>query len=873
MITEFLTRLRFLVFRKKRSEFDEELRFHLEQSIAMKVAGGLNAGEARRQALIDFGGVERAREQCEEQRPGWWAGLLSQDLRCALRGIFAHRWFSGAIILTLALGIGLNTMVFTLVNAVLFKPVPQPNGNRLVSVMERNLKGDDRSLPLSYPDFVDYRTQATSYEFFEATTDQDAVMSERGNPPQQFHLDRCTAGIFSMVEAKAILGRGLQESDEQAGAPPVVVIGYNVWKERYAGVAGIVGRQVQVDGQPATIVGVMPKDFRFPHGVDLWMPLIPNADLFKRENRLLRGYAILKPHVAVKNAQTELSGISARLARQYPVNKDLGISVLTFNDRFNGGQIRIVFLLMLAGVGFVLLIACADVANMMLSRSLNRQREMSIRSALGASRWRIVRQLLLESVLLSALGGLMGLGLAQGGIRWFDLATAPIRPDWIHFTMNFPVFGYFAALCIFSGLLFGIAPALRSSKPNPIDVLKDGAHSVGRRRGGWLSSVLVMFQFAVTLVLLTGAGMFVRSLLVRLAVNPSIPADRITTARLHLPEDRYKDNDARIHFFDQLLPRLRSIPGASHAAIASAAPAMGTADQQIELEHQPIANPAQRPRISFVAQSPGYFETIHVPLQQGRDFTDTDGTPHHEAAIVTRDAAMRLWPGENPMGKRFRLFDEKNQPSAWITIVGVSADMVQELQTNDPRPLLFVPYRQEGWDNMALVVDAATDPLPSMRQAVQSLDGELPLSEPFRLNDALDQLVWFLRVFGRVFAGFALIGMLMASVGIYAVIAHATENRTQEIGVRIALGANLRNILALVMARGLWQISVGLVVGLAAALPLAHFLGSAPLLASRFSATDFLAIASMLALVGVFACWLPARRATTLDPVRAIRYE
>jgi hypothetical protein len=311
----------------------------------------------------------------------------------------------------------------------------------------------------------------------------------------------------------------------------------------------------------------------------------------------------------------------------------------------------------------------------------------------------------------------------------------------------------------------------------------------------------------------------------------------------------------------------------SHAGIASDAPGLGAARQQIELEHLPIANPAQRPWISFVAQSPGYFETIRLPLLRGRDFNEIDGSDHHEAAILTHDAANRLWPGQNPIGKRFRLFDDNNKPTEWITVIGISADVVQELHESEPKPLLFVPYRQEGWDNMALVVESATDPLQSMRMAVESIDPELPLSDPYRLDKAIEQQVWFLSLFGKIFSGFALIAMLMASVGIYAVIAHATSSRTQEIGVRIALGATMRNILMLVMRRGLWQISVGLAFGLGAALPLTHLMASLPIGVSRSDPTILLIVACTLALVGMFACWLPARHAAALDPVKAIRYE
>jgi predicted permease len=344
-------------------------------------------------------------------------------------------------------------------------------------------------------------------------------------------------------------------------------------------------------------------------------------------------------------------------------------------------------------------------------------------------------------------------------------------------------------------------------------------------------------------------------------------------ASLQLPDSRYKDTGARQRFYDQLLPRLRELPGVSHAAITSDGPGLGANRQQIELEHAPIANPAQRPSIAYVVQSPGYLETIHLPLLKGRDFNDVDGTPHHEAAIVTRDAATRLWPGQNPMGKRFRVFDNKNKASDWITVVGISADLVQEVQENDPRPLLFVPYPQEGWDNMAVMVESAADPLQAMRATVQSLDPELPLNYPVRVKDGLERQTWFLRVFGRIFVGFALIAMLMASMGIYAVIAHATNSRTQEIGVRLALGATMHNILLLVMKRGLWQIGTGLVLGLGAALPLAHLMASLPFGRARSDASIFLIVALGLASVGVFACWLPARRAAGLDPVKAIRYE
>jgi predicted permease len=798
---------------------------------------------------------------------------MASDLRFALRMILTRRWFSAAVVATLALGIGLNAMVFTLVSAVLFRPVPVPGGARLVSIASRSLAQGDRNLPMSYPDFQDYRAHATSFESFEAAMDHAGILSEPGKSPQSYQLEEATHGIFSMLHTRAILGRGFVPADDRPGADPVLVIGYDVWQERYAGVPSIIGRQVHVNGQAATIIGVMPKGFRFPSNVDLWAPLVPTPELAKRDNRPIRAYGILKPGVTIHQAALEQDTLARNLARQYPADKDLGVEVLTFQQLFNGGRIRVIFLLMLGAVGFVLLIACADVANMMLSRALGRQREMSIRTALGASRWHVVRQLLIESLLLSSLGGLLGLGLAALGAHWFDLSTLAIRPYWIQFTMDYSVFGYCATLCIVSGLLFGIAPTLRSSRPDLMEILKEGSRSVGRHRGGWLSATLVVFQFAVTLVLLTGAGIFVRSLLSSFSVNSFVPAARLTTARLALPDARYQDADARDRFYDQLLLRLRAIPGVMHAAIVSNAPGLDAARQQIELEHAPVDDPAHRPWIALVAQSPDALEAIHLPRLRGRGFSEIDGTADHKVAILTRDAAAHFWPGEDPIGRRFRLYDDKNTPTDWITVVGTSANMVQELTENDPKPLLFVPYRQEGWNNMALLVESTTNPLPAMRTAVQSLDGDLPLSYPYRLDQAVEHEMWFLSFFGKIFVGFALIALLMASVGIYAVIAHATSSRTQEIGVRMALGANTGNILLLVMTRGLWQIAAGLLFGLAGAWPLTRLMASLPLGVSSSDSSVVLIVALVLVSGGLFACWLPARRAAALDPVIAIRYE
>jgi predicted permease len=791
--------------------------------------------------------------------------------------ILAHRWFSAAIVATLALGIGLNTMVFTLVYAVLFKPVPIPGGSRLVVVSERNISQNNGGMPFSYPDFRDYRAQSTSFESFEASQQQGAVLSETGNPPHNYSLDKVSAGMFQMLHIPPVLGRGFLPGDEKPAAEPVVVLGYNVWKERYGGSPNIVGHVVRVNTNPATIVGVMPDGFQFPSGQSLWMPLVPNDDLEKRSNRSVTVFAVLKPGVPLERASAELNSLASNLATAYPdADKGVGSLVQSFQQYYNGVQIRIVFLSLQVAVALVLLIVCANSANMMLSRALGRQRELSIRAALGASRWRVVRQLLTESVILSVFGGALGLGLAAVGVHWFDLNTQDVgKPTWIIFSMDYTVFGYFAALCVLAGVVSGFAPALRSSRVDLNSTLKEGSRSSGTRRGGKLSGVLIVLQFALTLVLLTGAGIFVRAFLAAQAVNTFVPAAHLLTGGISLPHETYPDANSRVRFVDQLLERLRALPGVSQAVVSSALPGMGAGSDHIEIEGTPQTDPQRAPSAASVAASPGYLAAINLPILRGRDFNETDGMPGKTAAIVTSDFASRFWSKQDPIGKRFRYYRDKKFGD-WISVVGVSADMLQQPNRTPPDPLLFVPYRQEGYAGLNLIVRSpaiSSSLTSSVRSAAQQINQDLALSNIRTLAEAIYRNYWFLRLFGGLFLVFALIGLVIASVGIYAVIAQTTANRTQEIGVRMALGASPQNILRLVLSRGVKELAAGLVLGMAAAYPAARVMATLPLHVSASDPVLFTTIALVLLAVGIFACWLPARRAASIDPIKAIRYE
>ncbi len=806
---------------------------------------------------------------------------MIQDLRFALRMLRAHRWFSLAVVVTLALGIGINTTVFTLVNAVLFKPVPIPGGERLVVIQHHNPADPRRESGVSYPEFREYRDQNTTLAGLEAVAGGEAVVSERGNPPERYRMGAVSHGLFNLIQTPPLVGRGFTAADDRPGAPVVVLLGHRVWQNRYNGARDVIGRTVRLDGTTVTIIGVMPEGFKFPSNEDLWTPLTPTAVREDPTHRDLRLFGLLKPGTTVGEAQGDLALISARLTKAFPdTNKDLTALVQTFHQAYNGGPIRMVFLMMLGAVGFVLLIACANVANMMLSRAIARSREIAVRSAMGASRWQLVRQLLVESVLLSSLGGLLGLGLSAFGVHAFDLATQDVgKPYWINFEMDWVAFGYFALLSVLSGILFGLVPALRASRVDLNLAMKDGTPGGGSHHGRF-TGALVVLQFALTVVLLAGAGLMIRSFFAAQKLNDFVQPQSLLTARIQLPEgkgDRYETPESRRQFYEQLLPRLRALPGVTAVAAVNNFPGLGAGDRNLEFEGRPNPDPKQPPRATIVVQTANYLPAIGLPILLGRGFSETDGEPGQEAVVVSRIFATLHWPGETAVGRRFR-FLEKDKPGAWLTVVGVSADMEQSADQKNTPPVVHLPFRQEPWGWMGLLVRTNSDPAAlaaPVRAVVQQLDQDMPLYEVRTLTAALEKQHWFLNVFGTLFTVFAVTGLLMASVGIYAVVAQTTARRTREIGIRMALGATAANVIRLVVSRGLTQLLIGLVLGLGGAFAATRLLESIGFLVG-ISAHDplvFISIAALLAVIGLTACWLPARRAARIAPTEALRTE
>ncbi|MBI4903336.1 MAG: ABC transporter permease [Acidobacteria bacterium] len=803
-----------------------------------------------------------------------------QDCQFALRMMRKQPWFTLAIVVTLALGIGVNTTVFTLVNAVLFKPLPFPGGERLVMLRgAERMQGRD-SEPLSYPNFRDARQQLKSFEALEAIYGESVSLSEKGNPPERYSGARISAGLFPMLHVQPVLGRGFTPDDQKPGAAGKALIGYGVWKDRYGKDTSVVGREVRINDKPSTIVGVMPEGFRFPNNEDLWVSLSPDASWEKRTERRLMPMGILREGVSLPEARAEAAVIGDRLRKEYPQdNKDFTLNVRTFHEVFNGGSIRRIFLLMLGAVGFVLLIACANVANMLLSRAAGRQREMSIRSALGAGRRQLIRQVLVESVLMAVMGGVLGLLLAHWGVAGFSAAVANVgKPYWIQFTFNYVVLGYFAAVCLTAGMLFGLLPALQISNLGLMEALREGSRGTGTRRSGRASGVLVVFQFSLALVLMAGAGLMMRSFLQHQNMNRGYENRDLMHARMSLPAAKYKKPEDRQRFYAALVERLRGVSDVASAAVASSAPGNGGAGWMLDVEGRESTGPNQkRPAVTGVVVSPGYLPTLGLPLLRGRDFVDTDGMTGKEAIIASRKMVAQLWPNGDAIGKRVRIHRERQPAGPWLSVVGISPDIIQDNFKEDADPVMFVPHRQDSWGGLSIIVKAAPGKMAGLglqvRKAVQSMDEDIPLFQVMPLAELIQRQRWQWRVFGSLFLAFAAIAAALSAVGIYAVLSQSAARRTREIGVRMALGARSSDVVRMVMRRGVVQLAIALALGLSAAFGVTRLLQGILYGVNPADPLTFAAVSLSLAAAGLVACWLPARRAARLDPVTALRDE
>ena len=801
-----------------------------------------------------------------------------QDVKYGARMLARDPGFTAVMVIALALGIGVNTTVFTLVNAVLFRGLPFERADRIMYLTSSEPSKNRTDLDVSYPDFQDWRSQTRTFQGLAAFTGTGMVVSDSSAAPERYYGYRLTTNTFSLVGQKPLLGRDFLPEEDRPGAAPVCIIGYTLWESRFGRDPHVLGRTVRINEAPATIVGVMPKGMKFPVNGEMWMPLVPSAESAKRENRDFNVVGRLADGVPLQKARMEFEAIAQRLEKAYPKsNQGIHSRIIPYNDEFNGEQIRLVFLALLGAVGFVLLIACANVANLLLARSLGRSREISIRTALGAGRWRVIRQLLVESVLVGVLGGAVGWLIAMWGVHLFDLATADVgKPYWIVFRMDFTVFAYLAAICLITGILFGLAPALQLSRADLSSTLKEGGRgSSGGARVRYLSGALVVTEVALSIVLLVGAGLMIRSFLNMYGMTSRFPADRILTMRLNLPKSKYPDDPARVRFYDSLEQRLAAVAGVESAVLTTSLPATGSGRWKVEMEGKPAVEEEKLPLVAAVWTSPGYLAAIGVPVLRGRGLDRSDGLPGKEAAIVNQRFAAKYWPGEDPLGKRIRVHWDGER--SWATVVGINQDFQQtHPEASEVEPLIYLPLRMKpdsGYTIMARTGAAPKALTSGIRKAIQEMDSDLPVYDVRTLDEQFERQRWPFRVFGTLFTVFALIALLLSSVGLYATMAYSVTRRTREIGVRMAMGASSGSVLRMVLTQGLRQLAIGLVLGLAAAFGMARVLKS---LLVRVTPTDpatFVIISAVLIAVGILACWMPSRAAMKVDPMVALRYE
>jgi predicted permease len=811
---------------------------------------------------------------------------LLQDLRFAIRLLVKDRWFTATAATALALGIGVNATVFTFVNAVLIRGLPFDRPEQIVWLGSRDARGRDSGV--SIKDFEDIRGASKSFSELALWGNYNVNLSEDDRAPEQFTGVYMTSTFMKVIGQRPVLGRDFTAEDDQPASPPTVIISHGLWKNRYGSSTAAIGRVLKINDQMMTVIGVMPEGFQFPTGVDLWMPFAQLAPGFRSEKRDVRtfsGIGRLNDSVSMTQAAAELATIGAGLQTQYPdTNKGIGPLIMNFNERFTGGPIRTVFLALMGAVAFVLLIACANVANLLLARSAHRAREISLRVAVGASRWRIVRQLLIESVLLAVVAGLFGLALAYVGVRLFDAATQDVgKPYWMVFSIDMSVFAFFAAVCLLTGVLFGLAPALHVSKTDLNDVLKEGGrgNAGGVRARRW-TGALIVIELALTLVLLAGAGLMMRSFLAMYSMNLGFDTAPLLTMRLTMPDRKYPTPEARRAFFDQIDERLRTVPGVQAGAMATALPLNGAPTRQIQIDgHEPPADATQIPSVTAVFVGPHYWETLNITLAGGRDFDTMDGTPGREHAIINQRFAAMHFGNENPVGRRVRIANEQQGPQTvapyWVTIVGVAPTIRQRnFQDPLPDPVLYLPLRGETPRTVYLIVRAPRDAAAqtaAVRDMVRRVDPDMPLFNIQTMDGFLARQRWPFRVFGSMFAIFALIALVLAAIGLYAVTAYSVTQRTQEVGIRMALGAEASQVRWLFVRGSLVHLAIGLTIGLAGALGVGTILKSVLVQTGPRDPATLATIVLVLVAVALMASYWPARRATKLDPLKALRYE
>ncbi len=868
---------RLLRWRKLDREIDEEIRSHFRMAIEERMQRGESPREAEQNATREFGNELLVREVTRDMW-GWTAlERMTQDLKYALRQMRRSPGFTAVAVLTLALGMGANTAVFSVVNTVLLRPLPYPESERLVQMWSTNPNANRWGTWVAYPRFVDWRRQSKSFEEMAAVRTWVINLSG-GDHPEALLAVVTSSRLFQVLRVQPMLGRTFLPEEDQRGHDRVIVLSYSLWQRRFSSDRAVIGRAIDIDRQSYTVIGIMPRDFRFPpnlpaaYRIGAWLPPAPDPSRDERGSNNYYIVARLKPGVTAAQAQAEMDAINQGFAEQHSEDRGLGVKVSGWQQQV-GGEVRPALLILMVAISLVLLIACANVANLLLARGAARQREAAVRQALGAGRARLIRQLLTESALLAIFGGAGGLLIAYLGLDVL-LRLAPDIPRLAETTIDPRVLLFTGALTLATGLTFGIAPALQGSKIDLHDALKESgtrltAGSVRAR----MRSVLVIAEMALALMLLVGAGLLVRSFVSVREINPGFNTKNLLTALVMLPPSKYPEPRRQAAFFREVIDRIGSIPSVESAGGASSVPMLSNDAGPVSIEgHEPRPGEmeihAERPKIT-----PDYFHTMGIRLVRGRTFTWADNESAPQVAIINEAAARQYWPNEDAMGKRVRLDDGG---TAWRQVIGVVADVRQDGLAKAARPEVYAPLPQSPVLYMVLLVRTRVAPESSVRavrHAVNAVDKDQPLFQIQTMQQVVDDSVAGRRFQTSLLATFAAVALGLAAIGIYGLISYSASQRTHEIGIRMALGAKRAEILRLVVGHGMLLAMVGVAVGIGGALLLTRFLSSLLYGVGANDPVTFLGVTVLLSAVAALASLIPAWRAARIDPMEALRYE
>ncbi|HVG31968.1 MAG TPA: ABC transporter permease [Pyrinomonadaceae bacterium] len=798
---------------------------------------------------------------------------LLQDLRYGVRMLLKRPSFTFIAVLTLALGIGANTAIFSVINGVLLRPLPFSEADRLVRVYEKRLKLGRVRNSVSAPDFIDWRSQNRVFEDIAAYAPWSTNLTG-GDEPQRLSGTVTSASLFSVLGVQPQLGRTFLAEEDQPNGNRVVILSHALWQRRFGADPGIVGKPIVLNGANFTVVGVMPAGFEFPSKeTELWSPLgLDTANQEGRGSHFLDVVARLKPGVTLQLAQSNMDAIAGELEKQYQVNTGHGVNIFPLYEEIVG-NVRPALLVLLGAVGLVLLIACANVANLLLVRTVSRQKEIAIRATLGASRGRIIQQLLTESVLLGLLGGALGLLLAIWGTDLLINISPSNMPRISEITIDYRVLGFTFAISLLTGVIFGLLPALQALRVNVNDSLKsEGRGVVGSSSRSRARSVLIVTEIALALVLLVGAGLLIKSFKRLGEVDPGFKPDNVLTMQLSLPRSKYSKPEQQSAFLQQVLERIEAVPGVGSVSVVAGPPFSGlTASRYFQIEGRPPRPAGEGLNAGYNAASPNYFQTLGIPLRRGRDFTKQDvmGTP--EVVIINEAMARRFWPDEDAVGGRLRIGED-----AWRTVVGVVGDVRHTGLDEEPKPEMFYPYLQSPLSFMTLMVRSTTDEKAlraSIQREIRAVDPDLPVYGIKSMEQMISESVSPRRLNMILLTTFAVVALVMAALGIYGVMAYSVSQRTHEIGIRMALGAQRGDVLKMIVGQGMILTLMGIGIGLAASFGLTRLMRS---LLYGVTATDpltYIAVALVLGTVALMASLIPARRATRVDPMEALRYE